>query len=324
MHATLPLMRQSGLSGHPAPQARNAAGQPRLQLQPDLRALPRQRRPDAHRDDVARDGRETCSRSCRRRARAALDITGGAPELNPHFRDLVTRARALGIARDRPLQPDHPRGARPGGPGGVPRRATGRGRRLAAVLPGGQRRPPARRGRVRGQHPRAAKAERPRLRQAEAPASSSTSSTTRRARRCRRRRRSSKPTTAATCGDRYGIAFNRLYTLTNMPIQRFGSTLISKGQFEQLHALLKDAYRAENLEQRDVPHAALASTGRATSTTATSTRCSACRCASTASRGRTSRSRSAATSTATRSSSPTTATAAPPDRARAAAARWPT
>src|SRR5438105_59685 len=25
-----------------------------------------------------------------------LDITGGAPELNPHFRELVTRARALG------------------------------------------------------------------------------------------------------------------------------------------------------------------------------------------------------------------------------------
>src|SRR6185436_15374800 len=26
-----------------------------------------------------------------------LDVTGGAPELNPHFRDLVTRARELGV-----------------------------------------------------------------------------------------------------------------------------------------------------------------------------------------------------------------------------------
>jgi radical SAM/Cys-rich protein len=26
-----------------------------------------------------------------------LDITGGAPELNPHFRELVERARALGV-----------------------------------------------------------------------------------------------------------------------------------------------------------------------------------------------------------------------------------
>src|SRR5688572_30310118 len=33
-------------------------------------------------------------------------------------------------------------------------------------------------------------------------------------------------------GESYGIVFNRLYTLANMPIQRFGSTLISKGQFD--------------------------------------------------------------------------------------------
>src|SRR5688572_28573599 len=26
-----------------------------------------------------------------------LDVTGGAPELNPHFRELVSRARALGV-----------------------------------------------------------------------------------------------------------------------------------------------------------------------------------------------------------------------------------
>lgn len=49
-------------------------------------------------------------------------------------------------------------------------------------------------------------------------------------------------------GERYGIAFNRLYVLTNMPIQRFGSMLISRGQFEDYMALLKDAYQPENLE----------------------------------------------------------------------------
>ncbi len=47
---------------------------------------------------------------------------------------------------------------------------------------------------------------------------------------------------------RYGVAFNRLYVLTNMPIQRFGSMLISKGQFEDYMDLLKNAYQAENLE----------------------------------------------------------------------------
>ena len=49
-------------------------------------------------------------------------------------------------------------------------------------------------------------------------------------------------------GERYGIAFNRLYTLANMPIQRFGSTLISKGQFNGYMALLHRAHRDENLE----------------------------------------------------------------------------
>jgi radical SAM/Cys-rich protein len=49
-------------------------------------------------------------------------------------------------------------------------------------------------------------------------------------------------------GEAYGIEFNALYTLANMPIQRFGSTLISKGQFGAYMRLLKDAYREENLD----------------------------------------------------------------------------
>jgi len=47
---------------------------------------------------------------------------------------------------------------------------------------------------------------------------------------------------------RYGIVFNRLFTITNMPIKRFGSTLISKGKFADYMQLLKDAYREENLD----------------------------------------------------------------------------
>ncbi len=47
----------------------------------------------------------------------------------------------------------------------------------------------------------------------------------------------------------YGVHFNHLYTLTNMPIQRFGSTLISKGQFEEYMQLLRDNFQAENLAQ---------------------------------------------------------------------------
>jgi radical SAM/Cys-rich protein len=50
-------------------------------------------------------------------------------------------------------------------------------------------------------------------------------------------------------GAQFGIVFNRLLTLANMPIKRFGSTLVSKGQFAAYMRLLKDAHRDENLER---------------------------------------------------------------------------
>lgn len=45
----------------------------------------------------------------------------------------------------------------------------------------------------------------------------------------------------------YGIVFNELLTITNMPISRFGSMLQSKGQFEEYMQLLKSNYSAQNL-----------------------------------------------------------------------------
>ena len=48
-------------------------------------------------------------------------------------------------------------------------------------------------------------------------------------------------------GAHFGIRFNELFALTNMPIQRFGSTLVSKGTFQSYMQLLKGAYRPENL-----------------------------------------------------------------------------
>jgi radical SAM/Cys-rich protein len=45
----------------------------------------------------------------------------------------------------------------------------------------------------------------------------------------------------------FGISFNHLFALTNMPIQRFGSTLVSKGGFDSYIALLKAAYQPQNL-----------------------------------------------------------------------------
>lgn len=48
--------------------------------------------------------------------------------------------------------------------------------------------------------------------------------------------------------ERYGIRFSRLFTLANMPIQRFGSTLISTGQFDAYMELLRSASCPENLQ----------------------------------------------------------------------------
>jgi len=49
-------------------------------------------------------------------------------------------------------------------------------------------------------------------------------------------------------GEHFGIVFNRLFTLANMPIQRFGSTLVTKGQFNTYMDLLRGAHRTENLD----------------------------------------------------------------------------
>jgi radical SAM/Cys-rich protein len=45
----------------------------------------------------------------------------------------------------------------------------------------------------------------------------------------------------------FGIDFNRLLTLANMPIQRFGSTLVSKGQFDAYMHLLKSNFNAATM-----------------------------------------------------------------------------
>ena len=122
-------------------------------------------------------------------------------------------------------------------------------------------------------------------------------------------------------GERYGVVFNRLYTLANMPIQRFGAILIAKGEFDRYLDLLQHAHRDANLDgvmcrnldlgrlaglrlrlrlQPDARPAARRMAGA-----------SACICPTC----------STPTSTASRSGSPATATAAPPAKARAAAAR---
>jgi radical SAM/Cys-rich protein len=49
--------------------------------------------------------------------------------------------------------------------------------------------------------------------------------------------------------ERHGVVFDRLLALTNMPIQRFGSWLISKGEFENYMGLLRYAHNPAALER---------------------------------------------------------------------------
>lgn len=46
----------------------------------------------------------------------------------------------------------------------------------------------------------------------------------------------------------YGIEFNQLFALCNMPINRFGSTLVSKGTFKDYMSLLKASHDDNNLD----------------------------------------------------------------------------
>ncbi len=49
-------------------------------------------------------------------------------------------------------------------------------------------------------------------------------------------------------GTHFGIVFNELFALANMPIQRFGSTLVTKGEFKPYMDLLKASFQTANLE----------------------------------------------------------------------------
>ena len=96
MHATLPLLRRHGF-----PALRRGALET-LQVNSAidatrLRPLPRRCGPASHRRRCPPRTSPWCSLSSPRRDVRTLDLTGGAPELNPHFRDLVVAARALGV-----------------------------------------------------------------------------------------------------------------------------------------------------------------------------------------------------------------------------------
>ena len=183
----------------------------------------------------------------RARRVGTLDLTGGAPELNPHFRDLVRGARALGVrVIDRcnltilsepgqddlagflagqgveitaslpcysPANVDRQRGD------GVFERSIAALRRLNAL---GYGQPGS--GRVLNlvYNPQGAVLPPPQA--------------------------ALEQDYKRELGLHFGIRFDHLFVLANMPIQRFGSTLVSKGSFGSYMQLLRGAHRTENLD----------------------------------------------------------------------------
>jgi radical SAM/Cys-rich protein len=176
-----------------------------------------------------------------------LDITGGAPELNPHFRALVARARELGVhVIDRCnltvlLEPGHE---------DLAEFLAGNAVEITASLPC-YTEELVDRQRGKGVYERSIEGLKRlnRLGYAE-PASGLLLNLV------YNPQGASLPPAQApleadykrVLAEQHGIAFNRLFTLANMPIQRFGSALVSKGEFKRYMELLHQAHREDNLQ----------------------------------------------------------------------------
>ncbi|MEW5756018.1 MAG: arsenosugar biosynthesis radical SAM (seleno)protein ArsS [Pseudomonadota bacterium] len=175
-----------------------------------------------------------------------LDITGGAPELNPHFRDLVRAARAMGVKvidrcnltiLEEPSQE------------GLAEFLAASGVEVVASMPCYlKENVEAQRGKgvfddsIRG------------LQRLNALGYGKSGSGLALNLVYNPQGPSLPPPQQALEDDyrrvlreQYDIEFNHLFTLTNVPVQRFGSMLISKGQFADYMHTLKAAYRPENL-----------------------------------------------------------------------------
>jgi radical SAM/Cys-rich protein len=175
-----------------------------------------------------------------------LDITGGAPELNPHFRELVEGARALGVrVIDRcnltVLE-------EPGEEGLAEFLAANRVEIIASLPCYTEELVDRQRG--KGVYERSIRALRRlnvlgygmdasglELNLVYNPPGPSLPPPQEKLQADYRRE----------LGD-LGIRFSRLYTMANMPIARFGSMLISKRQFNGYMKLLQESFRDENLD----------------------------------------------------------------------------
>ncbi len=176
-----------------------------------------------------------------------LDLTGGAPELNPHFRDLVKAARARDVevidrcnltVLDEPGQED------------LAEFLAGNGVQVTASLPCYQKENvDAQRGKGVFEKSIAG------LKKLNQLGYGQTDNALKLSLVYNPTGPFLPPPQDALEADykqklfeQHGIVFTQLLTLANMPIQRFGSSLISKGQFNDYMVLLQTAHKNENLQ----------------------------------------------------------------------------
>ena len=182
----------------------------------------------------------------RARRPQTLDLTGGAPELSPHFRSLVTGARALGV---RVIDRCNLTILSEPGQADLAAFLAANDVEITASLPCYS---PANVDRQRGDgvFDRSIAA----LRQLNALGYGRTDGTRVLNLVYNPQGAALPPPQGALEADykrelmaRFGIRFNRLFALANMPIQRFGSTLVSKGTFQSYMQLLRGAHHDDNL-----------------------------------------------------------------------------
>ena len=178
---------------------------------------------------------------------ATLDITGGAPELNPHFRRLVAAARDMGV---RVMDRCNLTITEVAGQEDLPEFLAGQQVEIVASLPcylednvDRQRGKGVFEGSIRA------------LRRLNALGYGRAGSELILNLVYNPQGPSLPPPQAALEADykrilreQHGVVFNRLYTFANMPIQRFGSTLVSRGEFDGYLDLLRHAHLDANLD----------------------------------------------------------------------------
>ncbi|MEM8497359.1 MAG: arsenosugar biosynthesis radical SAM (seleno)protein ArsS [Pseudomonadota bacterium] len=195
---------------------------------------------------MTRDTVETLLEVLRRRNVSTLDLTGGAPEMNPEFRYLVCEARQLGIdVIDRCnltilLEPDY---------ADLAEFLAEQGVIVTASLPCySQANVDSQRG--KGVFNKSIEALRKlndlgygrggelKLNLVYNPIGANLPPP----------QEELKSDYTKRLYEDFAIVFDELYTITNMPISRFGSILLSKGQFDPYMQLLRDNYSQGNLE----------------------------------------------------------------------------